>query len=44
MGFCHPMGTFFQPADLPDNSQLIAALRAAQAEDQDAMPRLLAVV
>jgi RNA polymerase sigma factor (TIGR02999 family) len=31
-------------ADLPDNSQVSEVLRAAQAGDRDAMPRLLALV
>ena len=31
-------------ADLPDNSQVSQALRAAQAGDQDAMDRLLSLV
>jgi RNA polymerase sigma factor (TIGR02999 family) len=31
-------------ADLPDNSQVSEVLRAAQAGDQDAMPRLLSLV
>ena len=31
-------------ADLPDNSQVTALLQAAQAGDQDAMPRLLSLI
>jgi hypothetical protein len=37
-----PWAHFFNLSDLLDNSHLSAALRAARAGDQDAMPRLLA--
>jgi RNA polymerase sigma factor (TIGR02999 family) len=44
MSFCHPIPTFSNMADLPGNSQVSEALRAAQTGDREALARLLSLV